>query len=149
MSWKAIPGLLKDTFWRWWGGNTFLLGAALAYYTVFALAPVVVIALAIAGVFFDKQSAHTGLLREINNTVGDQVGKAIASVIDETQDGNTGIFATIVALVMLVLGATSVFAQLQEALNTIWGVQRKSGTTWWTTITDRFWSFTVVLVLGF
>jgi membrane protein len=149
MSWKDIPGLLKDTFWRWWNGNTFLLGAALAYYTVFALAPVVVIALAIAGVFFDKQSAHTGLLREINNTVGDQVGKAIASVIDDTQDGSTGVLATIVAIVMLILGASSVFVQLQEALNTIWGVQRKAGTGWWTTLTDRFWSFTIVLVLGF
>jgi len=96
MSWKAIPGLLKDTFWRWWNGNTFLLGAALAYYTVFAMAPVVVIALAIAGMFFDKEAAHSGLLREINSTVGDHVGKAIESVIDGTQDENTGIFATII-----------------------------------------------------
>jgi membrane protein len=90
-----------------------------------------------------------GLLREINSTVGDQVGKAIESVIDGAQDKNTGVFATIIAIVMLVLGASSVFAQLQEALNTIWGVQRKSGMGWWTTLTDRFWSFTIVLALGF
>ncbi|HZZ77403.1 MAG TPA: YihY/virulence factor BrkB family protein [Gemmataceae bacterium] len=149
MSWKTIPGLLKAAFLRWWAGNTFLLGAALAYYTVFALAPVVLIALAMAGLFFDKRAARTGLLQEINYTVGDRVGVAIGSVIDDSSDTDTGVFATIVAVVMLCFGATSVFAQLQDALNTIWGVQRKEGIAWWIAVKDRFWSFTIVLAFGF
>jgi membrane protein len=148
---KAVPNLLKAAFWRWWGDNTFQLGAALAYYTVFSLAPVVLIALAIAGLFFEEKTARAELLREINNnnTVGSRVGQAIGSIMEYAQDKGTGKFATAVSLVILFFGATSVFAQLQDALNTIWGVKRKQGTGWWTTLRDRFWSFTVVLGIGF
>ena len=66
-----------------------------------------------------------------------------------TQDTGSGTLATVVGLTVLFFGATSVFTQLQDALNTIWGVRRTEGTGWWSTVKDRFWSFTVVLGIGF
>lgn len=141
--------LIKATFWRWVGDNTFRLGAALAYYTVFSLAPIVLIALAVASLFFDQEAARAGMLREIDNTVGPRVGEAIRSILQYTDDPATGIWATILGIVIVVFGATSVFAQLQDALNTIWGVERDPSVGWFQTVKDRFLSFAVVLAIGF
>jgi YihY family inner membrane protein len=146
---KAIFRLLKTAGTRWWGDNTFQLGAALAYYTIFSLAPVVLIALSVAGLFFEKTTVQAELLRDINNTVGSRVGQAIESIAHYTQDTGTGALATVIGVVVLFFGATSVFAQLQDALNTIWGVKPKEGIGWLKTIKSRFWSFAIVLGIGF
>lgn len=145
----VLVNLLKAAFWRWWDDNTFRLGAALAYYTTFSLAPIVLISVAIAGLVFGEGTARTQLLSEINNTLGSRVGQAIGDIAQYTQDTGTGGVATAISLVVLLFGATGVFAQLQDALNTIWGVQRRQGLGLWQSVKDRFWSFTVVLGIGF
>jgi membrane protein len=149
MSAMTIFGMLKAAFWRWLDDNPFRLGAALAYYTVFSIAPVVLIALGVAGFFFEEQTSRAALLREINDTVGSQVADAIESIVQFNRKTGTGTFATVVGIVVLVGGATTVFAQLQDALNTVWRVKPKKETGWLRMIKDRFWSFTVVLGIGF
>ncbi len=89
------------------------------------------------------------LLREINDTVGPRVGGAIESVAQYTQQSGNGVVATVVGLVVLFFAATTVFAQLQDSLNIIWGVRPKHGGSWWDTVKDRFLSFAVVLGIGF
>src|SRR5262245_21404731 len=98
---NRIWRLLKAAFWRWLGDNTFQLGAALAYYTIFSLAPVVLIALSIASLFFEKKTAWAELLREINQTVGPRVGQAIESIVQDTQQTGGGTVATLIGLVVL------------------------------------------------
>ena len=146
---RAIFGLLKDAFWRWWEDNTFQLGAALAFYTVFSLAPVVLIAIAVAGAIFGEEAARARLLDEINTTFGLRVGGAIEVLLQYTQDTGTGTATAVISVVVLLFGATSVFAQLQDALNVVWGVKPKPDRGWLDVIKDRFWSFAVVLGIGF
>lgn len=149
MSLKSVYGLVKETVQEWYGSNPFLLGAALAYYTVFSLAPVVLLALSIASLVFEEESARAQMLAEINSTLGGRVGSAIASTLQYTQQTGSGPLATVISLVVMLFGASTVFAQLQEALNIIWGVQAKAGSSIWAAVKNRFWSFMVVLGIGF
>src|SRR5262245_53193952 len=119
---KEMFKLLKAAFWRWYGDNTFRLGAALAYYTVFSIAPVIVMAIGVAGLVFGKEAARAQLAHEVNQTVGPRVGHAIEETMGYIEETGSGVIATIIGGVLLLIGASSVFGQLQDALNTIWGV---------------------------
>ncbi len=147
--WKAIGCLLKETLGRWWESNPFRLGAALAYYTVFSLAPVVLIALWIAGLFFGAKTAHQELLQDIDQTFGSRVSQAIADVVEYSKTSSGGTLATIFSIIVILFGATSVFVQLQDSLNTIWGVKAREGGGILAAVKDRFLSFTIVLAVGF
>jgi membrane protein len=146
---RGPVGILKETCRQWYEDNTFQLGAALAYYTVFAVAPVILLAVALAGLIFGPEAARSQIVREIGQTAGPPVAAAIQATIEHTDQVGGGVVATAVGLVVLFFGATGVFAQLQEALNTIWGVKPKPGRGLWDVVKDRFWSFTVVLVVAF
>ncbi len=146
---KELWTLLKKTFWQWVDDNTFLHGAALAFYTAFAIAPVVLVAVAVAGLAFDRTAALNQIVAEISSVAGHQVGQTVADIVHATQQDGNGVLMTIVSAVVLVLGATSVFAQLQQSLNTIWRVQPKEGRGILGVLKDRFWSFTVVIGIGF
>lgn len=145
----TLYDMLKASFIRWWGDNTFLYGAALSYYTVSAIAPVVLIAIAIASIFFGQQAAEGRIAEEISNTLGPAVGNAIQETVKASSDLGHGPLAAAIGIVLLILGATTVFAQLQEALNTIWRVKPKPDRGIWSIIRDRFLSFAVVLAIGF
>ena len=149
MSPKAILALLKDTVAHWWNDDTFSLGAALAFYTLFSIAPVVVIAVAIAGSAFGTEAALREFLHEVRGVAGPQVAGAIGDIAHRARNGSTSVFATVISVVALLIGATTVFAQLQDALNHIWGVKPKEGKPLLAMLKDRFWSFTVVLGIGF
>jgi membrane protein len=146
---RKLWDLLKETARQWYDDNTFQLGAALAYYTVFSLAPVVLIAIAVAGLVFGPEAARSQIVAEISATVGPTVGQAIESLLQHTGDTGTGTLATVVGVAVLLFGATSVFAQLQEALHTIWGVQPKPGRGLLGVLKDRFWSFAAVVGVAF
>ncbi len=146
---KNLWHLLKAAFWRWWNDNTFRLGAALAYYTVFSIAPIVLIAIAIASLVFDRAAAQEQIIAEIGNTVGTQIGSAIGDMLRYTSTTGSTALATIISVLVLIVGATSVFAQLQDALDTIWCVKPKADRPWWAVLKDRFWSFTLVIGIGF
>ena len=141
--------LVKDSFWRWYEDNTFRLGAALAYYTVFSLAPTVLIAVMVAGMIFGRQAAEQRVISEVHNTAGERVASAVSAMVEFTQQEETGWGSTLFSAVILIFAATAVFAQLQDALNTIWGVKARANRGWTGMVKDRLWSFTIVLVLGF
>lgn len=141
--------LLRDTFWRWYDAMTFRLAAALAYYTVFSLAPIVVIAVAVASFFFGHELAEKHFSEEMSAMAGDKVGSAIMDLSKSADDEGHGLLATIISVIVLLVGATTVFGQLQDALNVIWGVKPDPQRSWWLTIRDRFLSFSIVLSLGF
>ena len=146
---KTILLLLKETAVAFRKDNVPRLGASLAYYTRFAIAPLFVILLAIAAFAFGEEAAHRELFGQLSGLVGKEGGAALQAVIVAANKPKTGIFATSVALVMLFIGATGVFIELQDALNIIWNVKRSPGAGLRSFIKDRVLSFTLVIGIGF
>src|SRR5581483_6513711 len=135
---KAAWDLLKTTFNEWSEDKASRLGAALAYYSVFSIAPLVIIAIAIASLIFGHEAAQGQIVEEIGSTVGEPVAKSIQELIQNNQQQAHNVWATVVGVVTLLFGATGVFGQLQDSLNTIWKVQPKPGRGVWGIIQDRF-----------
>ena len=126
------------------------LGAALAYYTVFSLAPLMTIAIAIAGFFFGKEAAQGQIFDELRGLLGEEGGKAVEEMVQSANAQPTaGVVATIISVIMLLFGASGVFGQLQASLNAIWGVKPKPGRGMLGLIKDRLLSFGFTLVVGF
>jgi membrane protein len=141
--------LLSATYAKWTDDHAQGLGAALAFYAVFSLAPLLLIVIAIAGLVFGQEAAQGQIIGQIQGLVGEDSATAIQNMIEEARKPAAGIIATVLAIVMLLLGATGVFAQLQEALNTIWRVEKKPEQGIWKLLKDRFISLMAVLGTGF
>ena len=145
MMWR----LMKDAASDWSRDRAPRLGAALAYYTVFSLVPFLVVVIAVIGLVFGEVAAQSAILSQIAELVGEQTAAAIKDMIQRADQPSTGLFATAVAVATLLIGASGVFGQLQDALNTVWGVEPKEGRGVWGFIKDRFLSFVAVLGTGF
>ncbi len=141
--------LFKDTFDNWNKDHAQRLGAALAYYTVFSLGPLLIIVIAIAGLVFGQQAAQGQIVDQLRGLVGDQGATFIQSAIAASSTPRTGLIASVIGVATLILGALGVFGALQDALNAIWGVQPKPGRGIKGLITDRLLSFSMVIVVGF
>ena len=147
---KIALRLLKETFAAWQKDKVPLLASSLAYYTVFSIAPLLLIAIAIAGVFFGEDAVRGQIIGQIQELIGHDAASAIQSMLQNTQKSYVGgTFATIFGVITLLLGASGVFGQLQEALNIIWDVKPKPGRSLITFVKARFISFAMVLVIGF
>jgi len=145
-----VATLLKETGVRWTEDKASALAAALAYYSLFSLAPLVLIAVAVAGLVFGQQAAEGQLYSQLAGLMGDSSAKALQGIVANLhQEKSGGIVATLLGLATLFFGATGVFAQLQDSMNTIW--KAKSPTT--NGILDflrvRLLSFSMVLGIGF
>jgi membrane protein len=125
------------------------MGAALAYYTVFSVAPFLVIIISVAGLIFGEQAARAAMASEIEQTVGPEVGKGIESLLENAATPQGYTFATVLGVAVLLFGASGVFVQLQDSLNTIWKVVPKPNRGVLGVIRDRCLSFAVVFGTGF
>ncbi|MEI6350021.1 MAG: YihY/virulence factor BrkB family protein [Verrucomicrobiota bacterium] len=146
---RALPGLLKEAASEWVGDNAPRLSAALAYYAIFSLAPLVIITISIAGLVFGEEAARGQISEQIKGLAGEQAGNAIQSVVKSTDHKGASIFAASAGLIVLLFGASGVFGELKNALNTIWGVVTKPGKPVMSLIRSRFLSFGMVLAIGF
>lgn len=149
MKFRAIGMLFKETFFEWLDDNVQRLGAALAYYTVFSLAPLLIIAIAIAGLAFGQEAAQGQIIGQVEDLLGEQGAKAIQGMIESARQPTAGIVASLLGIIMLLFGATGAFAQLQDALNTIWGVTPKPRRGVIGILKDRLLSFLMVIGVGF
>lgn len=145
----TIFKLLKEAFQEWQQDKVSRLAAALAYYTVFSITPLLVIAIAIAGAVFGEDAAKGEIVQQINGLVGDQGAKAIEVTLANANQPDISGFASLISVAILLLGASGVFAQLQDALNTIWNIQAKPDGGIWEFIRKRLLSFGMVLAIGF
>ena len=146
---KAVYQLLNDTIRAFVAGDIVSQGAALSYYTFFAIAPLFVIALAIAGLWFGQDTARRELFGQLNQLVGKEGGEAIQSVVMAASNSKAGFFATCIAGGTLAVAATGVFVQLQNSLNKLWGVRQIQGKGLRNFIRHRLLSFAMVLGVGF
>lgn len=140
---------VKETVNDWLDDGATSLAAALAYYSLLSLAPLLVISVAVAGLFFGQDAARGRVAGELGAVVGTQAAQGIQSVVASAQSPVSGVLSTIVGVVTLFIGASGVFGELQSSLNTIWEVKRKPGRGIWGEVKDRFWSFTMVLGVAF
>lgn len=149
MKFQAIWRLLKETFTQWQEDKIPLLAAALAYYTVFSLAPLLIIAIAIAGFVLGQDTVQEQLVSELQELIGQEGAQAIHSMIDNAYQPTSNLIAALIGILTLLFGATTVFAQLKEALNIIWKVSPKPGRPVRGFVKARILSFALVLGLGF
>jgi len=149
MNLRVVLALLKETFSKWYGDNAPRLGAALAYYTVFSLSPLLVIVIAFAGLVFGREAAQGEIVAQLQGLIGEESARAIQAMIESAHKPSSGMIATVIGILTLLIGATGVFAELHDALNGIWGVEPKSGLGLMGVVRDRFLSFAMVLGVGF
>ena len=139
--------LLRATGSDWYDDRAQRLGAALAFYTLFALEPGFVILIPLTGVFLGPEAAQGHIVEQIGSLIGRAGAEAIEATIVSTREQGAGV--TVVAVITLVFGMWWVFGELQDALNVIWGVTARPGRGFWLVLRERFWSFTLVVGIGF
>ena len=142
-------GLLRGAFAEWLADGAPRLGAALAYYTLFSLAPLLLAAIAVAGLAFGEEAAQGRIVAELESLIGRSGAEAAQAMIEASRRPSSGIVASLAALATLLVGASGVFVQLQDALNIIWKVRPKPGRAILRIVRERLLSFTVVLGTGF
>jgi len=140
--------LTKKALAAWNNDNTFQLGAALAYYASFSISPLLVIALAVSSFFYSGDS-FSYIHSEIAGLVGDSAATAIAMAIASVRQSQHGLAATVFSVVILFLGASGVFVQLQNSLNQIWGVKPKPGHFFREFLKQRLLSFAMIIGVSF
>ena len=151
MSIKRTFRLLKETFQEWNDDKASRLAAALAYYTVFSLAPLLVIVLAIAGFFFDQGTVQEQVTAQIQSMMGPDSADLVTTALENANrpGQNSSLIASIISIVLLIFGASGVFAQLQQSLNVVWDVEAKPDNAAKGFIRQRLLSFAMVLTIGF
>lgn len=151
MQLKDLFPLLKDTFTAFGETKCARLAAALSYYTIFSIAPILIVVISIAALFFDAADARSQIVGQISQVVGPTGAEAIGEILTNANKGGQSgnIVATLIGFATILLGATGLFAALQDSLNTIWGVEPKPDNTILITIKTRLLSFVMVLGIGF
>ena len=138
--------LIKQTFSEWLEDKAPQLGAALAYYTVFSLAPLVLVLLAIVGLIFrnDPGGAWSKITEQMSYFLDKSAVEVVQNIAQKAAQPNKSVLATVIGVLLALFGASGVFGQLQDALNTVWGVKAKPGAGIWGFLRSRFLSFAMV-----
>jgi membrane protein len=147
---KAGWELFKLTFAEWLNDSTFEWSAALAFYTIFSIAPVLLIAVGVASFFLAPDAATDQIVGEMEKMIGAQGANAVRQVIESSRGFGKGLWAVSVGIVTLITGATAVFGELQSALNQIWDVKAKPNRgVIMSFVADRIRSFSIAICVGF
>jgi membrane protein len=141
--------ILKQTFSEWNSDNAPRLGAALSYYTVFSLAPVLILVIAVLGLFLGRDAAQGKIVGSLGGLIGAEAATVMQSAIAKAGEHHSGLIASVVGLVTLLVGATGVMIELQSALNTVWKVMPKPGAGVKRFVRVRLLSLALVITLGF
>lgn len=149
MDFHKLIRVLKDTVMKWWDDNALRLSAALSYYTLFSLAPLLTIAVAIAGVVIDVATVQDELRDQFQALIGKSGAEAIANMLHSASQPVQGSIATIVSLITLVVVSMGMFSELQDSLNLIWRIPGKRSTMLWRALKSRLLSFILVIGTGF
>jgi membrane protein len=146
---EAVKVLLRQAGVAWLPDNVPRFGAALAFYTLFSLAPVLIVAVSIAGFVFGKEAARGEIVRQFQGLMGRQGATAIETIIQSTNRHGLGVVATTLGIVAILVGASGAFNELQEALNIVWKVDTRTKTFWKITVRQRVFSLGLVIATGF
>jgi len=145
--WKS----LKKTFGQFFDANVFKLCASLSYYTAFSIGPLLLILISLIGLFFGgRESAQDRILRQVEGLMGKNVVNQLDVMLNAFSNGHESFVGIITGTVVLLLGATSVFMDMQDSMNRLWNVKPEPGNKWWLRIlVSRLLSFSLVVSIGF
>lgn len=149
MNLKQAWSLVKEALSSWSDDYAPSMGAALAYYTMFSIAPMLVIAIAVAGFAFGADVARTEMLSQLQGLMGEQGAQAVAGMLDSVSQPRESLAATVLGFIVLLVGATTVFAELQNALDRIWRAPQRDEGGLWALLRARLLSFGMILGIGF
>jgi membrane protein len=142
--------MLKELAREYWANRPMELAAALSYYTLLSLAPLVLMAVAVAGLVFDRATVEGKIVTEIRLLVGAEGSEVVQTVLRHARDPEKGALSVVIGIAVLVLGATTVFVQLQSSLNRIWKVDESAhASVLWVLVKERLLSLAMVLAVGF
>jgi len=145
MNVKHVWELLRDAGKQWLDNKAPRMGAALAYYTAFSLAPLLLLSIAIGGLMFGEAAVQGHIVGQIDDLVGKEGADAVQGMLANANNKERGIAATIIGIGLLIFGASGVFNELQDSLNTVWLVKPKPDRGIWGILQDRFLSFSMVM----
>lgn len=146
---KNLKIVLAESLKSWVKHRGDSKGAALAFYTLFSMTPILLLAIVVAGYFFGAEAAQGEIVAQVEGLVGQNGAQAIQALLAAARDPASGLVATLVASVLLLLGATSVFAELKDSLDELWGIEKTRQSAFSVILRTRLLSFGMVLVLAF
>lgn len=149
ITWKGICGLLKATFNGFVDDKVVKLSGALAYFTVFSIGPMLIVIIFFADIFYGRAAIEGTVFSQIKGLVGSSAALQIQETIKSASLSGKGTITAIFGITTLVIGATTVFAEIQDSINTIWGLKPKPKKGWLKMLLDRLLSFSIVVSLGF
>ncbi|MFC7397515.1 YihY/virulence factor BrkB family protein [Chelatococcus sp. GCM10030263] len=147
--WEQVRYLSRGTIAGWWEDRAMSLGAAIAFYAVFSLAPMLLMVIAIAGLAFGHDAAQGAIVRELGGLIGTEGAGLLQAMIADARNFGSGILGTIIGLVTFLLLATGALVEIQDALNIIWKAGRPSTVGLWAFLRGRLLSFALIASLGF
>jgi len=146
----TVGGLVKEAVGAWIDDYAPSMGAALAYYTVFSIAPLLLIAISVAGLVFGVDAARGEVVEQLRGLMGEPAAQAIEAMVDSANQPGKGVLSALVGSALLLVGATTVFAELQDALDRIWRApERTKHSGVWSLLRARLLSFGLILAVGF
>jgi membrane protein len=146
---RRFGALFSAAVSEWMHDGASRLAAAMAYYTVFSLAPLLVIVIAVAGFFFGETQARDEIIGQLRELIGPTGAEYVRTLLDTSWEPASGLIASLIGLVVLLMGATGAFAHLQEALNLMWEAEPPKRSGIWAYLRQRLLSFSLVLTVGF
>jgi len=146
---KSWWALLQETFDKWNDHQAIRLSAAVAFYTLLSIAPLLIFVTALVAVFLSRDAAQASLIREANQLLGARGGELVKGLLVNVQRHSSGFLPSVLAFITILFGASGVFAELRSALNTIWDVQPKGPSGWQGLIIQHLFSLGMLLSVGF
>jgi membrane protein len=140
--------IIKEVFKEFSADNIVKYSASLAYYTVFSIAPLLIVITTLFGFLFGKEAMQGRVYEQLNNLVGSEAAIQIQDIIKNIHLSRNSFFATVISLIILLIGATSIFGEIQDSINKIWGLRMKKHKVWWKLILTRLLSFSLILSIG-
>jgi len=149
LSKKKLWNVIVNSFKGFGNDKVTKLSASLAYSTVFSLGPLLIVIIWLCGIFFGQEAIQGSITQQMQGFVGKDAAKELQTIIQNAAISGKGKIAAVIGIITLVLGATAVFAEIQDSINGIWGLKPKPKTGWLKMILNRILSFSIIVTLGF
>jgi len=146
---KGSIAVLKETFTCFMADKGLKLSASLSYYTVFSMAPLLLLIISLAGAFFGREASEGRIFNEINELVGNAAAAQVQEIIKNMELSGKTTMSVIIGVITLIIGATTVFGEIQDSINMIWKVKAKPKKGWLKLLKDRMLSGSIIIGLGF
>jgi membrane protein len=146
---KEFWDITKKSFKSWIADDPFREGAVISYYAIFSIPALLVIIISVAGLVWGKEAVSGEISNQISAAMGQETATQLEEIVAHASETKTSVWATIIGIITLIIGATGVFAQLQKSLDLIWEVKVKAEKAWLKSLKDRLFSFGLILSIGF